>query len=50
MIWGCKAASRDNWLTFVDSKLNHMGYLNTLKENLKQSTKDLNLKYDSWFQ
>ena len=32
---GCMAASGVDWLTFIDSTLDHMGYLNTLKENLK---------------
>ncbi|GFW07857.1 transposable element Tcb2 transposase [Trichonephila clavipes] len=37
-------------LTFIDSTLNHMGYINILKENLKQSAQDLNLGDDFWFQ
>ncbi|GFV50092.1 transposable element Tcb1 transposase [Trichonephila clavipes] len=37
-------------LNFIDSTLNHMGYINILKENLKQSSQDLNLEDDFWFQ
>ena len=50
MIWVCMAASGDSQLTFIDSTLDHMGYLNTLKENLKQSAQDLNNGYNFWFQ
>ena len=32
MIWGCMVASRVGRLTFIDSTLNHMGYLNVLKK------------------
>ncbi|GFT00857.1 transposable element Tcb1 transposase [Trichonephila clavipes] len=37
-------------LTFIDSTLNHMEYINILKENLKQSAQDLDLGDDFWFQ
>ncbi|GFW66363.1 uncharacterized protein TNCV_3433261 [Trichonephila clavipes] len=50
MVWGCMAANGVGRLTFIDSKLNHMGYINILKENLKQSAQDLNLGDDFWFQ
>ncbi|GFX40025.1 transposable element Tcb1 transposase [Trichonephila clavipes] len=50
MVWGCMAANGVGRLTFIDSKLNHMGYINILKENLKQNAPDLNLRDDFWFQ
>ncbi|GFW54741.1 transposable element Tc1 transposase [Trichonephila clavipes] len=50
MIWGCMVANSVCRLTFIDSSLNHMGYINILKENLKQSAQDLNLGDDFWFQ
>ena len=37
-------------LTFIDSTLDHMGHLNVLKENLKQSARHLNLGDYFWFQ
>ena len=49
MIWGWLIASGDGWLTFIDSALDHMGYLNVLKENWRQSTQNLNLGDDFWF-
>ena len=39
-------ASEVGRLTFIDSTLDHMGYLNILKENLKQSAQDLILGDD----
>lgn len=50
MVWGCMAANGVGRLTFIDSTLDHMGYINILKENLKQSAQDLNLGDDFWFQ
>ncbi|GFW50534.1 transposable element Tcb1 transposase [Trichonephila clavipes] len=50
MVWGCMAANGVGRLTFIDSTLNHMGYINILKENLKQGEQDLNLGDDFWFQ
>ena len=50
MIWRCMAASGVRQLTFIDSTLDHMGYLNILKENLKQIAQDLNLAVAFWFQ
>ena len=50
MIWGCMAASGVSGLIFIDCTLDHTGYLNALKENLKQSARDLNLRDDFWFQ
>ena len=44
------AASAVDRLTFVGSTLDHMGYLNTLQENLKQGARNLNLRDDFWFQ
>ncbi|GFV32786.1 transposable element Tcb1 transposase [Trichonephila clavipes] len=44
------AANGVGRLTFIDSTLNHMGYINILKENLKQGEQDLNLGDDFWFQ
>ncbi|GFU53862.1 transposable element Tc1 transposase [Trichonephila clavipes] len=44
------AANGVGRLTFIDSTLNHMGYINTLKENLKHCAQDLNLVDDFWFQ
>ncbi|GFT34060.1 transposable element Tc1 transposase [Trichonephila clavipes] len=42
------AANGVRRLTFIDSTLNHMRYINILKENLKQSAQ--NLGDDFWFQ
>ncbi|GFW40569.1 transposable element Tc1 transposase [Trichonephila clavipes] len=50
MVWGCMAANGVGRLNFIDSTLNHMGYINILKENLKQGEQDLNLGDDFWFQ
>ena len=50
MIWGCMAASGVDRLTFTDSTLDHMGYVNILDGNLKQSAQDLNLGDGFWFQ
>ncbi|GFS71123.1 transposable element Tc1 transposase [Trichonephila clavipes] len=50
MVWGCMAANGVGRLTFIDSTFNHMGCINILKENLKQSAQDLNLGDDFWFQ
>ncbi|GFU70191.1 transposable element Tcb1 transposase [Trichonephila clavipes] len=50
MVWGCMVANGVCRLTFIDSSLNHIGYINILKENLKQSAQDLNLGDDFWFQ
>ncbi|GFX84302.1 transposable element Tcb1 transposase [Trichonephila clavipes] len=50
MVWGCMAANGVGCLTFIDSTLNNMGYINILKENLKQGEQDLNLGDDFWFQ
>ncbi|GFX19797.1 transposable element Tcb1 transposase [Trichonephila clavipes] len=50
MVWGCMAANGVGRLTFIDWTLNHMGYINILKENFKQSAQDLNLGDDFWFQ
>ncbi|GFT59203.1 transposable element Tcb1 transposase [Trichonephila clavipes] len=50
MVWGCMAANGVGRLTFIDSTLNHMVYINILKENLKQGEQDLNLGDDFWFQ
>ncbi|GFV82922.1 transposable element Tcb1 transposase [Trichonephila clavipes] len=50
MVWGGMAANGVGRLTFIDSTLNHIGYINILKENLKQSAQDLNLGDDLWFQ
>ncbi|GFV59535.1 transposable element Tcb1 transposase [Trichonephila clavipes] len=50
MVWGCMAANGMGRLTFIDSTLNHMGYINIVKENLKQSAQDLNHGDDFWFQ
>ncbi|GFX28863.1 transposable element Tcb1 transposase [Trichonephila clavipes] len=44
------AANGVGRLTFIDSTLNHMGHINILKENLKQSAQDLNLGDNFWFQ
>ncbi|GFT43349.1 uncharacterized protein TNCV_115251 [Trichonephila clavipes] len=44
------AANGVGGLTFIDSTLNDMGYINILKENLKQGEQDLNLGDDFWFQ
>ena len=43
MIWGCMAARGVGRLTFIDSTLYHMGYVNILKESLKQRGQDFNL-------
>ena len=40
---GCMAASGVDWLTFIDSTLDHVGYL-------MQNAQDLNLEDDFWFQ
>ncbi|GFT17379.1 transposable element Tcb1 transposase [Trichonephila clavipes] len=50
MVWRCMAANGVGRLTFIDLTLNHMGYINILKENLKQSAQGLNLGDDFWFQ
>ncbi|GFW24664.1 transposable element Tcb1 transposase [Trichonephila clavipes] len=50
MVWGCMAANGVGRRTFIDSTLNHMGFINILKENLKQGEQDLNLGDDFWFQ
>ncbi|GFX78301.1 transposable element Tc1 transposase [Trichonephila clavipes] len=50
MVWGCMAANGVGRLTFIDSTLNHMGYINILKENLKHSAQDLKLGDDFFFQ
>ena len=46
MIWGCIAVSGVGRLIFINSTLDHLRYLNTLKENLKQNAQDLNLGDD----
>ncbi|GFW34569.1 transposable element Tc1 transposase [Trichonephila clavipes] len=50
MVWECMAANGVGRLTFINLTLNHMGYINILKENLKQDEQDLNLGDDFWFQ
>ena len=49
MFWGCMAANAVGRLTFIDSALDHMGHVNALRGNLKQSPQDLNLGGDFWF-
>ena len=47
--FGCIPASGVGRLTLIDSTLDHMRYLNTLKGNLKLSAQDLNLGDVFWF-
>ncbi|GBO31869.1 Transposable element Tcb2 transposase [Araneus ventricosus] len=49
MFWGCMTVSGVSSLPFIDSVLDHMGYINILKENLKRSAQRLNLGDDFWF-
>ena len=42
------AASGVSWLAFIDFTLDHMEYLNMLKENFKQSAQDLTFGYEFW--
>lgn len=50
MVWGCMSAKGVGKLTFIESTMDQYGYLNILKENLKQSAQQLNLGQDYWFQ
>ena len=50
IIWGCMATSGVSQLTFINSTLDPLGYLNTLKENLKHSAQNLNHGDDFSFQ
>lgn len=43
MVWGCMSSAGVGNLCFVDGKMDRFGYLNILKENLKQSAEKLGI-------
>ena len=43
LVWGCMSASGLSNLLFIDSIMNYSLYLNTLKDNLKLSAKNLSI-------
>ena len=50
MVWGCMAGNGVGNLVFIESIMDQYGYINVLKQNLKQSAQKLNLGEDFWFQ
>lgn len=50
MVWGCMAAAGVGKLSFIESTMDRWGYLNILKQNLKQSAENLGLSSTFWFQ
>lgn len=50
MVWGCMAANGIGKLTFIDSIMDQMGYIQVLKDNLLQSAQQLGLEQNFWFQ
>lgn len=43
MVWGCISASGVGNLVFIDEKMNKWGYLNILKNNVKQSAEKMGI-------
>lgn len=50
MVWGCMAASGVGNLEIIESTMDRWGYLNFLKNNMKQSAEKLGLSDTFWFQ
>lgn len=50
MVWGYMAANGVGNLVFIESTMDQIGYLNILKQNLRQSAEKLDLGEDFCFQ